>query len=324
MNSLPQPSDNGIEHWPEDLTASEVEEARSLLYEPIEFMDSTDFVDEAKLKAVWKAARKIRRPKTDWYKPLQADRPDPRQLQSVEVVALLTPEQERHLFLCFNDARRRAESARRSIRPKRIAITKVRTMLHWHQEAQRLREMIAEYNLGLVLAMLRRFRNSGIDFADLISEGHMALMRAIDKFRVDRGFKFSSYACRCIRAALGNAAKKETNYRYRFNGNLEAGLSEPDGVDLRAEELEEDCLHELERIVETNSAELSNLERQVIRLRFFEKSDKDRRLTLAEVGKLVGYTKERVRQIQLAALEKLRHTLEVEFLDGPRTNAALN
>ena len=60
-------------------------------------------------------------------------------------------------------------------------------LLHWHRKAERIREQIAETNLALVLAMAKRTRMSEVDFADLVSEGNMALLRAVDKFDAGRG-----------------------------------------------------------------------------------------------------------------------------------------
>ena len=56
-------------------------------------------------------------------------------------------------------------------------------ILNWHRIADRIREQIAETNLALVLAMAKRTRMSEVDFADLVSEGNMALLRAVDAFR---------------------------------------------------------------------------------------------------------------------------------------------
>ena len=51
------------------------------------------------------------------------------------------------------------------------------------------------------------------EFAEIVSEGNMALMRAVDKFSVDRGFKFSTYACRAILKAFSRTAMKSSRHR---------------------------------------------------------------------------------------------------------------
>ena len=71
-------------------------------------------------------------------------------------------------------------------------------LLDWQQKYLELRNRIVADNIWLVTAMTKRVHYPGIDHADLISEGSLALMRATDKFNYSRGFKFSTYACRAI------------------------------------------------------------------------------------------------------------------------------
>ncbi|HUO47741.1 MAG TPA: sigma-70 family RNA polymerase sigma factor [Acidimicrobiales bacterium] len=72
------------------------------------------------------------------------------------------------------------------------------------------REMIAA-NLRLVAHWARRYKDRGVDYADLIQEGTFGLMRAVDKFDWERGFKFSTYATWWIRQALQRAVQQHGN-----------------------------------------------------------------------------------------------------------------
>jgi len=72
------------------------------------------------------------------------------------------------------------------------------------------REMIAA-NLRLVAHWARRYRDRGVDYADLIQEGTFGLMRAVDKFDWERGFRFSTYATWWIRQALQRAVQQHGN-----------------------------------------------------------------------------------------------------------------
>ncbi|HEX3356953.1 MAG TPA: sigma factor-like helix-turn-helix DNA-binding protein, partial [Tepidisphaeraceae bacterium] len=72
----------------------------------------------------------------------------------------------------------------------------------------------------------------------------------------------------------------------------------------------EDCIDELKQIVDRNLAELSDTEQTVIRRRFNWQQAEESPLTLEEVGKIIGVTKERVRQIQNKALTKIRKLME--------------
>ena len=118
------------------------------------------------------------------------------------------------LFLKFNFARFKIARIQEKLGGRLPSDTVKRDLLHWNNIANRYREQIAETNLALVLAMAKRSRMSDVDFADLVSEGNMALMRSVDKFDCERGFKFSTYACRAIlkassarRSALASAKR---------------------------------------------------------------------------------------------------------------------
>lgn len=80
----------------------------------------------------------------------------------------------------------------------------------------RLRGQIVAANLALVLAMARRMRHSVLDYGEMIGEGHVALMRTVDRFDVSRGFKFSTYACQSILKAISRAAVRDSRYRERI------------------------------------------------------------------------------------------------------------
>jgi RNA polymerase sigma factor (sigma-70 family) len=120
----------------------------------------------------------------------------------------------------------------------------------------------------LVLAMAKRTRLGDVDFAEIVSEGNMALLRAVDKFSIDRGFKFSTYACRAILKAFSRTALKSSRHRLRFPVEFEPDLEKSDWQDRRRDQVEDDCLDELKAIVDRNLADLSSVEQTVIRRRF--------------------------------------------------------
>jgi RNA polymerase sigma factor (sigma-70 family) len=138
----------------------------------------------------------------------------------------------------------------------------------------------------------------------------MALLRAVDKFNVERGFKFSTYACRAILKAFSRTAMKANRHRTKFPVEFEPDLEKSDWADKRRDQVEEDCIDELKTIVDRNLADLSTVEETVIRRRFNWDQTDDSSLTLEDVGKIIGVTKERVRQIQNKALAKIRAVME--------------
>jgi RNA polymerase sigma factor (sigma-70 family) len=234
---------------------------------------------------------------------------------------LLTASQERVLFLQFNYCRYRVCKLRDKLRgagdgfDADMAVE----LLAWHRRAEQLRDQIAQTNLALVLAMGKRTRMSEVDFGDLVSEGNMALLRAIDKFDVARGFKFSTYACRAILKAFSRAGVKLSRYRGMFPTDFDPALERSDYAETRRAGIEDDCADEIKHIISENRAELSDVEQEVIEHRFAigRKRLRDPAsspMTLEQVGRIIGVTKERVRQIQNKALEKIRQSLEGDYL----------
>lgn len=290
---------------------------RSILEEPADYVPDPIFSRSNAERKLFDQAPDIPEPNTSWYHPVLDDAAE-RQAKSV-VNVVLDAEQERALFLQFNYARYRVSRLSRMIGRKRPTAAQSRELLRWDAMAHHLRDQIAQSNLALVLAMAKRIRHTDLDFGDLISEGNMALLRAIDKFNVSRGFKFSTYACRAILKAFSRSGMKQTQYRQLFPTDFDPTLERSDYQRRRYDEHETDCADEVRRIVRENIAELTDVERAIIHHRFAldRRQETPGSLTLEEVGQIVGLTKERVRQIQNKALEKIRKALEARYLDGP-------
>jgi RNA polymerase sigma factor (sigma-70 family) len=167
--------------------------------------------------------------------------------------------------------------------------------------------------------MAKRTRMSEVDFGELVSEGNMALLRAVEKFDIARGFKFSTYACRAILKAFSRIALKTSRYRNAFPTEFDPTMEKSNYQETKRDDVEKDAVEELQRIIGENRAQLSDVEKTVIQSRFgiarhTATGEEIAPMTLEEVGQVIGVTKERVRQIQNKALEKLRATIETEVL----------
>jgi RNA polymerase primary sigma factor len=298
------------------LTAYEERLLKVLLAEPIDYINSDEFYRADAHKRIYDDAPPIEKPDVTWYRPLMDDI-GPGRDRGVRGkgknpgTVLLTGAQERVLFLQYNYARHRMREIQKLIGEGEPTLEQARELLNWHRIAKGYREQIAETNLALVLAMAKRTRMSEVDFADLVSEGNMALLRSVDKFDCGRGFKFSTYACRAILKAFSRQGMKLSKYRQRFPTDFDPALEKSNHLETVRSLHEKECAEEVKHIVLNNDADLTDVERTVIHHRFgLELKDNQLPLTLEQVGQIIGVTKERVRQIQNKALEKIRLALE--------------
>lgn len=224
----------------------------------------------------------------------------------------LSKEAEARLFLRFNYARYRlAELTAKQL--KRFSRARSEKMVSWYLRVCETQDTIADANMALVMAMARRTRIPHVDFPELVSEGNMALLRAIEKFDVSKGFKFSTYACRAILKGFNRMATKTGRYARRFSLGFDPELERSD-YDVRKHQIQQDnAIDDLREVLRSNRANLTPVERTVVIQRFaLDSCEKPK--TLNEVGALVGLTTERVRQIQKKALIKLKTTLNEEYL----------
>ena len=271
------------------------------------FMDSPLFKQRGIEKDLFTFDKEPSLPMTAWYQPTREDLLDAAVTGAPQ---LMTAKEERVMFLRFNFAKRKLTQLQARIKRDGLTRETAELVIEWHRRFEHFREYLVRTNLALVLAMAKRVRLGDVDFAEVVSEGNMALIRAVDKFNVERGFKFSTYACRAILKAFSRTALKASRYRNRFPVEFEPDLEKSDWSDKRRDMVEADCIDELKTIVDRNLADLSNVEQTVIKRRFNWQESESTPLTLEEVGKIIGVTKERVRQIQNKALAKIKAVME--------------
>lgn len=325
----PKPSDPRASA---SLTHADEKLLKAILAEPMDYIDHPDYHLPDAAERIYGAAE-ITRPDVTWYRPLMDDfiaaRNRTVRTPKSQSTVLLTGAQERVLFMKYNFARFSVSEIQKRAGTRALTLTEAREVLQWHGIASRYREQLAETNLALVLAMAKRVRISEIDFADLISEGNMALMRSVDKFDCGRGFKFSTYACRAILKAFSRHGIKVSTHRKRFGSEYDPTFEKSNHLETVRATHERECADEVRHIVTANKADLSEIELQVIAHRFgvaggalgVEADAAAANLTLEQVGQVIGVTKERVRQIQNKALEKIRAALAEANPDSSREMA---
>jgi len=294
------------------LSARDERLLRRVLSKPMDYIDSPEFTKPNAQKTIYDDAPPVQRPDVSWYRPLMDDLvpSHARSLKNTGTV-LLTGAEERVLFLQYNYARWRVSQLQIEIGAGEPGEDQARDVLKWYRTAVRYREQIAETNLALVLAMAKRTRMSEVDFADLVSEGNMALLRSVDKFDCGRGFKFSTYACRAILKAFSRQGMKLSKYRQRFPTDFDPALEKSNHLETLRRQHEVEAANEVKHVVLNNEADLTEVEQTVIHHRFgIDLPENQEPLTLEQVGQIIGVTKERVRQIQNKALEKIRLVIE--------------
>ncbi|MBC7782781.1 MAG: sigma-70 family RNA polymerase sigma factor [Burkholderiales bacterium] len=296
------------------------QQAEEILVGTYAFMDAPEF-RRRDIEQTLFATEEPQLPMVAWYQPTRDDA-SPTNLPRTP--QLMSTAEERLMFLRYNYAKFRLAKVQKTVKSDGLTRKLADEAVLWHHRAEHFREYLTRTNLALVLAMAKRTRLGDIDFAEIVSEGNMALLRAVEKFNVGRGFKFSTYACRAILKAFSRASQKHNRHRQRFPLEFEPEYEKSDWSDKKRDAVQDDLVDELKQIVDRNLAELSSIEQTVIKQRFNWSQEQDSPLTLEQVGRIIGVTKERVRQIQNKALIKIRRLIDDGVLksrDGPLTAA---
>jgi RNA polymerase primary sigma factor len=273
--------------------------------EPVIVVQSPVFKKKDAEKLVFEIPFEVPRLSVAWYCPA-IDRALPPKSGEAR---LLTRKEEAVLFRQYNFARMKLQSMQDRIsKAKNPKDTDLDSLVHWYDISIERRDHIIECNLALVLAMAKRSWATG-EYADLVAEGNVALLRAVDRFDCELGYKFSTYACRALTTAFNRFGRKQSKHKdnvpFEFDPDREP-------VHIRDEQIvSAEHLRAIRKAVRSEEAQLTEVEKEVLRYRFGLFSGQNPpKFTLERAGKMLGISKERVRQVQIRALCKIRQVLE--------------
>jgi RNA polymerase primary sigma factor len=199
--------------------------------------------------------------------------------------------------------------------PARVRIQDLRQIEELQFEANEVKDQLISANMRLVANIAKRHAAQTDNFWELMSDGNMSLIRAVEKFDYSRGFKFSTYASWAIMKNFARSIPEEKHRRERFVTGHE-DLFEA-AQDNRSDEHEQ--LATTERAATCVNRLLEHLEpreRAIIRMRA-GLDDGTKAMTLEEIGQQFGITKERVRQLNARAMKKLRELVAEQHIDMP-------
>lgn len=287
--------------------------ANMILDLPLDFMDNAEFHRKSAYKKIVE---------TEMPQPEKATRRTkppaglPRYLASLYEVALLTREQEQHVFRKFNFLKCKARQLRDSLDPNQARSSEMDKIEELYGEAVKVKNLIVKSNLRLVVSIAKRHVSASDDFFQLVSDGNMSLIRAVEKFDYSRGNKFSTYASWAIMKNFARTIPDEFKQKDRFRPTSEEIFLSKE--DLRSDRyMLESAQKRREEQVHQILESLDERERKIVISRFGLDYSQEPQ-TLKEVGALLGVTKERIRQIEARALTKLRAAAKDENIDDPK------
>ncbi len=227
---------------------------------------------------------------------------------------LLSKEQEQHVFRKMNFLKHKLHKLQEALDPAKAKVNDLMQVEELKQGIRDCRDLLISCNQRLVYAQAKQKLALGENIDDLVSDGNLSLMRAVEKFDYGRGFKFSTYATWAIMKNFARSIPDAKTHKQRYMTGHD-DLFEAK-ADVRTDEQEvlaqaDAARARVNRLLEHLDART----REVIRMR--TGLDGSEEMTLEQIGQHFGITKERVRQINVRGMKMLREWAAKENVEVP-------
>jgi RNA polymerase primary sigma factor len=226
---------------------------------------------------------------------------------------VLNREEEVELFRKYNFLKYRAAVLREQIRIGHISSDNLNEIEKCLAEGEAVKKAIIEANLRLVVSVANKHTITGANVSDLVSQGNISLIKAVEKFDYTKGFRFSTYASWAISKDFAHRIPGQKAEADRMTADInefqkEAKIGQKDlaAVERARSDLLGVIRNELEKREQYVIINHFGLEGTLV---------KKNKKTLRQIGDDLGLSKERVRQIELNGLQKLRQSLSPELFD---------
>ncbi|HEX3150921.1 MAG TPA: sigma-70 family RNA polymerase sigma factor [Gemmataceae bacterium] len=282
-------------------------QARRLLDQPIEYIHNEAFENAANDADFMKPM-----PNEEHFTTQSRNMTPPKDVPAEMVHLyrwpLLNKEQEQHLFRQMNYLKYKLNKLRQSTGPGAMKVGDLRQIEDLQARVRWVRDRLINCNTRLVASIAKKHAGTFDNLPELMSDGTISLMRAVEKFDYGRGNKFSTYATWAIMKNFARSIPDEKHHRERYVTGHEEMFE--GRQDVRTDEQEIVAQADMARSRVNNLLDgLDARTREVIRMR--NGLDGSAEMTLEQIGQHFGITKERVRQINVRGMKQLRDKAQV-------------
>jgi len=218
---------------------------------------------------------------------------------------LLSADEERRLFRRMNYLKFRANALRWQLDFDDPQAEQIAQLEQFLDEAAAVRDRIIRANMRLVISIVKKFVSPNFSFDELLSDGIMTLMNAVEKFDYDRGYRFSTYAYRSI---ARNAYRRVMDRKKELSKHsmIAEGAIEGSLEDRGTASMDEKTWERLRNLLGGFLDRLDKRERMIVQARYALGKHRNVQ-TFQSIADKLGVSKERVRQLEQRAVGKLRN-----------------